>query len=99
VIVDDFDGMRLALLPDKADPPLVVDADRMLPGPVASQGLKPVARRRAQIIQPASRMQQKQLAADAALYRREMPNRPVVKQEFGILLRERSDHKREGYSA
>ncbi len=71
----------------------------MLPCPVASQGLKPVARRHAQIIQPAGRVQQEQLAADDALYRRETPNRPVVKQEFGILLRERSDHRQEVYSA
>src|SRR5262245_2405237 len=51
VVVDDLDFVGIALSPDEADPPLVVDADRMLTAPIALQGLQPVARRHAKIIE------------------------------------------------
>jgi len=38
MIVNDFDLVRVAISPYKTDPPLFVDADRMLSLTVASQG-------------------------------------------------------------
>ncbi|MDR6873735.1 hypothetical protein J2Y55_004764 [Bosea sp. BE125] len=84
--------MRLALLPDEADPPLIVDADRVLPCPIATQRLQPVSRRHAQVIKSGSDMQQQQSTPDRALDRGETPDRPVVKQELGFLVSKRSDH-------
>jgi hypothetical protein len=37
VIVDDFDIVAMALTPDKTDSPLIIDPNRVLPFPIASQ--------------------------------------------------------------
>jgi len=44
VIVDDFDMRRSSLISDKADPPLIVDPNRMLSLTVRSKGFEPIAR-------------------------------------------------------
>jgi hypothetical protein len=43
VIVGDLDVLGVDAGPDEADPPLIVDADRILPGSVASKGFEPMA--------------------------------------------------------
>jgi hypothetical protein len=43
VIIDDLDVFRSAISPDKADPPLIVDADTVLTRPVTAQRLQPVS--------------------------------------------------------
>ncbi len=60
----------------------------MLPCPIASQGLKSIARRHPQIVEPAGGVQQQELAPDHALDRSETPDRPVVKQVLSVFLRE-----------
>ena len=44
VVVNDRDVIRVAIAPDKAHAPLVVDADAVLAGPVAAQLLQAIAR-------------------------------------------------------
>src|SRR5690606_8044658 len=51
VVVDELDVFGVAVRPAEAEAELVVDADRMLAGPVALQRLEPVGRRNAQIVQ------------------------------------------------
>jgi hypothetical protein len=46
MVIDNLDLLAMAILPDKATPPLVVDSDGMLPLPVAVQNLELVAGRR-----------------------------------------------------
>jgi hypothetical protein len=43
MVIDDLDLFRRAIAPDKADSPLIVDPDAMLPLPAAAQSLKPVS--------------------------------------------------------
>jgi hypothetical protein len=35
VVVDDLDFVRIVLFPDEANPPLLIDADRVLPLAIA----------------------------------------------------------------
>src|SRR5437899_2348957 len=49
VIVDNLDLLRVAVLPPKADAPLVVDANAVLTLSVTAQCFEPIARRDAQV--------------------------------------------------
>src|SRR5262245_13197967 len=51
VVVDDFDLVRMSSSPDEANPPLVIDADRMLSASVFAQRFEPVARRHTKVIE------------------------------------------------
>ena len=53
MVVDDFNIMGTVVGPHKTYPPLVVDADAVLPRSVTSQPLKAGTRRSAQVIQSA----------------------------------------------
>jgi hypothetical protein len=61
VIVDDLDVMGISVVPDEADPPLLVDADAVLASPIPEQGLEPIAGRDLQRIQPRSRIELQEL--------------------------------------
>lgn len=50
MVVHNFNVKGIAILPDKADAPLFVNADTVLPGSVSFQGFQPVSRRHAQIV-------------------------------------------------
>jgi hypothetical protein len=43
MIIDDFDMRRSSLIPYKADAPLIIDPDRMLPLTIRSKCLKTIA--------------------------------------------------------
>jgi hypothetical protein len=51
VVVDDLYVFRSFISPDEAHPKLIVDPDRMLSIAIATQSLKPIPWRRAQVIQ------------------------------------------------
>jgi hypothetical protein len=51
VIVHDFDLFGLALIPNKANSPLIVNADAVLSGTITVQGFQTVRGRYTQIIQ------------------------------------------------
>jgi hypothetical protein len=51
VIVNNFNVLGAAVTPTKANPPLLVDADRVLSGPIAPECFKPIAGRRTKVIQ------------------------------------------------
>jgi hypothetical protein len=51
VVVDDFDLMRMSISPGKTNPPLIIDAKRMLALPVLRQRLEPIAGRHSKIIE------------------------------------------------
>lgn len=51
VVVNDFHGIGVAVTPDKANSPLVIDTDAVLPYAVALEGFKPVPRRDSQILE------------------------------------------------
>ena len=63
MIVDDLDFVRGSILPDKAEPPLIVDPDAVLSDPVAFQGLQAIAWRHPEVVEPDRGVQHSQLAA------------------------------------
>ena len=52
VVIDDLDIFRGVFRPTKADAPLVVDADAVLPLPVVPKRFKPVGRGNAKVVEP-----------------------------------------------
>ena len=44
VVIDDFDFVRMSISPNEANPPLVVDADRMLTFPACFKSLQSISR-------------------------------------------------------
>jgi len=63
VIVDDLDVTRLSLFPGETDPPLVVDANAVLPDAVSLERLKPIARWHSKILQRPCLGEVKELAS------------------------------------
>jgi hypothetical protein len=61
VVVDDLDIFG-TILPHEADPPPIVDPDRVLPDPTALQGFQSVAGRLTQVLKAGSRIEHVELA-------------------------------------
>ncbi len=58
MVVHNFDPSCIALVPFEANPPLVIDANAILPLPITLQSFETIAGRHAQIVQnlrPAAR--------------------------------------------
>jgi hypothetical protein len=55
---DDLDLVRIAITPDEAHPPSVVDADRVLPAAITDRRLQPVGRRHGQVLKPTRTVQE-----------------------------------------
>ena len=66
MVVNDFEFVRVAVLPDEADAPLVVDADAVPARQAALQGFEAVARRHPQVIQDRRRRLLRELAEGEA---------------------------------
>ena len=62
MIVHDLDGIRSGVGPDEAHPPLIVDANAVLPFAIALQGFQSVRGRNSQVIEPRGRVEYGQLA-------------------------------------
>jgi hypothetical protein len=60
MVVDDLDILR-SILPAKADPPLVVDRDRLGIAAVATELLKPIARRHVEVVDAFRRIEHVEL--------------------------------------
>ncbi len=75
MIIGNFDLVDTIVLPDKTDTPLFVDADAVLPLPLAAQQLKTVCRRDTKIIQCFRIVKHNQLSFRNILY--------VPRQLFG----------------
>jgi len=67
VIVHNFDLVGVAFAPTKADSPLVIDADAVLPLSVALESFKPIARRHSYLPQVCGCVQRQQFASSVAL--------------------------------
>jgi hypothetical protein len=90
MVVHNFDVVGVA--PGEAQPPLVVDADAVLSGPVAGQRLQVVGRGLAELRQPGCRGQRPQLApGNLAQIAREALGYPVGPDRRRALVRERSN--------
>ena len=83
----------LAIDPLETDTPLVVNADTMLAGAVASKLLKPIAGRRVQVSQVLCVVQIQQFAPSGFLnIRRQFPRYDTSEDLLGFGVGERFDH-------
>jgi hypothetical protein len=62
VVIDDLDKVGVAVPPDKAYAPLIIDPDRVLAAPIAPQSLQTIGRWRSQIEQSVCAIHHQQLA-------------------------------------
>jgi len=92
MVVRDFDVVAIPFSPDEANPPLVIDSDRVLPHPITVERLQSVSRRRSKLSQFGRGVQLEQLPKRDSLESPESPRVLVVKQFFGFLRCEALDH-------
>jgi len=93
VVVDEFDIFGTSFGPRETDSPLIVDPDAVLPDPITSQRLQPVARRHAERVEEASRMDLGQLPDRGLLDARiDRGNLLATPQPLRRLVSERPDH-------
>ena len=92
MIIDDFDILRSLRGPSEADAVLVIDPDAPLPLAVTAQGLQPVARRGAHVVQAPGQIQLHEFAQDLSFDRCPFADMLLAEQTFGILRPERLDH-------
>ena len=93
MIVNNCDLVRIAVLPPKADTPLLIDANTVLPGPITFELLKAIARRRAEIRESLCRIHDDQLSEHGPLQiTRIAPNGLAKKEPLRISVTEALDH-------
>lgn len=99
MVVHDLNVKYLPLLPAKADPPLIIDADAVLALAVAFEGFEPVAGRNLEILQPSDLMQKQELATGDSFNGPEPRHVLIVKQGFRPAVVEGADHRQIDYYA
>ena len=61
MVIDDLNTLRMAISPKKADSPLVIDANAVLPLSIPFERFKPIRGRQPKIFQPDSRVNRVEL--------------------------------------
>ena len=93
MVIDNGDVVGVAPGPTKADAPLIICANAVLPGAIAAEFLQAVAGRYAQIFEPRGRVDLHELPQhDAAQFGGKPPDGFACPEAFRIAVRERVDH-------
>src|SRR5438876_1089921 len=92
MIVDDFDLPRAVVSPPKADSPLIVDSNAVLPTPITAEFLQPVTRRHTQVVQILRAVEHLQLSFGLCLERAKLPQRAASEQLRGVPRGKRPNH-------
>jgi hypothetical protein len=94
MVINNFHPIRVAVAPDEANPPLVIDANAVLADAAALQGFQPVARRRQQIAQCPRPVQVFQFSPGGILnVRRQLAGAFSPKDSFRLTAREAGYHQ------
>ena len=91
MIVHYLNVMRLAVTPDKANSPLIVNSNAMLARSIPPERLKPAARRNAKILQPPGSMKVEQFTPTHAFDGLKPEHGVVVEQRLGVAASKRPD--------
>jgi hypothetical protein len=94
VVVNDFNVFGSMTGPAKADSPLVIDPDAVLPLSVAPQALQSIAGRHTQVIEAGGDLELPQLATGHDGDALEAPDALSLCEGFGVGTPKRSDHAR-----
>src|SRR5699024_5713697 len=93
VVVSDLHLLRSGVRPYETDPPLVVDPDAVLSGPITLERLETVARRDSEVFERLCGPHLTQLAQrDPMDPRIDRPRALATPQPFGRVVAERYDH-------
>lgn len=93
MIVRDLDLKGIVCAPNEAYPPLVIDADRMLPGAIPFQPFQTIPRRGTQILECAGVVQHPEFPQRRALdLLRELLREKTLIDSLGFLVLEGLDH-------
>ena len=92
MIVDDFHIVAMALTPDKTDSPLIIDPNRVLPFPIASQCFQLISRRRSQDAQLRRSVKLEQFPQGDPLKGTEPPAVVIVKELLSFLRAKALNH-------
>jgi hypothetical protein len=92
VVVHYLDLLRPAVVPGEADPILVIDPDAVLALPIAAEGLKVIARERAEVLESLRRVELSELALRDTSNGLEATSRSPPKQGLGVSVPEGPDH-------
>jgi hypothetical protein len=82
----------MAIAPHKTDSPLIIDSDRVLPFPIASQCLQLITRRRSQDTQLCGSVQLEQFSQGDPFDRSKAFGMLVLKKLFGLLRAKALNH-------
>ena len=99
MVIHDFNIEGISVLPAKADPPLVVNADAVLSFAVALECFEPVTGRDLELLKALCLMQVQKLAAGDPLNRPEPWHVLVIEQGVGPGIAEGADHCYSDYYA
>jgi len=80
MVIDNLDIGGVAVCPDKAHTPLIIDANAVLSGAIPFQGFQPIAWRGTQKLQRLRSSQLRQLALGHALDRPEAARLPTLEE-------------------
>ncbi len=93
VVVRDLDIVGITSLPSEADPPLIVDSDAALSGPVTREALKAVPGRNPKVLYRLCGIQEQQLAMSPPLHVRRKSPRPLAFEDLlGFPVTEAPNH-------
>ena len=94
MVVDDFHIVGIAVFPDKADAPLLVDANAVLAEAITFEGLESITRRCVQILENSRPVQDEKLAPGRTFELPESAHESIVEQGLCAPAPERSNHTR-----
>jgi hypothetical protein len=89
VLVHYLDIIRLAVSPNETNPPLAVDADAVLAGPISLEYFEVVVRGKPKLLQCFSGMEVEELSPRYTLDRPEAKHGPILKEHLRIPASER----------
>jgi hypothetical protein len=93
VVVDDLDVIRVPVLPPKADPPLIVDANTVLARSVAFELFESVAGRNTQVLELLGGVDEADLTEhEPVQVGREPSDALPLNHALGVPIREALDH-------
>lgn len=93
MVIYDLNGMNIALIPHKADSPLIVDADAVLPFAIFQKNLQIIAGQQGEIAQRSGRIEDNQFFVSRPLdIFRELLRKLPAKNLFGFLAAKCSNH-------
>src|SRR5262245_29561100 len=94
MIVDDLDFVRIVLAPDEANPPLLIDADRILTFPVSFESFQPIGWRHTQVFEPLRVVEKTQLSKRRVLnVRRQLATAMAGPNDRRLVAAKADDHR------